>query len=492
MVSKIIQWIKSHLTLVICSTIGLASIVALVLGFILPDAQASLTSTKSVYDALHGVAAKAANERVIEDARTKQGEIRRSVQRFLADAAKAAPRVLLNADVFPEVKEPFAPAVFKDRCEQRRKQFLAVLKAQDCPSQSDIADYKAAMDKLEQKKKKERGETYTPGLPTGPGMAAAAPPSRGERMSGPSSLRMEGPGAGAGVALEAVMPANITPQEWVAKDSGAGASVKRATEVYCYAAETAFDPRSVLTDKYPAVELMWEAQLSMWIQEDIVTTLARINKDAADALPEENRWVAYLPVKHLLYIASTGYLPKTAAGEGAAKLGGAGFATDVSSPAAPAGIADLTFTKQGSTESVDTVQVAVGLVVDAGSLLKVIDEIKKAGFYTPTLVSYESLEYNSMLRGYIYGSSPVVRVRLELQYCILRDKLLVKKDEKSRDELKYVDLLPATIKAGTWQSTARGPAAGPQMGPGPMMGPSRMPGPRGGDRMMRPSREEGN
>ncbi|MCL2329858.1 MAG: hypothetical protein FWC56_00980, partial [Phycisphaerae bacterium] len=44
---------------------------------------------------------------------------------------------------------------------------------------------------------------------------------------------------------------------------------------------------------------------------------------------------------------------------------------------------------------------------------------------------------------YVYGSAPVVYVRIELEHCILRDSLKI-------GDKKYIDLMPAAIKAGSY------------------------------------------
>ncbi len=440
--AKIIAWIKSHLTLVICSSLGVVSIVVLVLGYIMPTAQADLQADLQVYTNLQGVAGKAANERVVEDLRKQEQEVRRSVQKFLAEATKTNPHSLLNNDIFPEVREPFAPNVFREKCDQKRRELLAMLNAKDKPSQQDIDDYNTELLKAEQKKNLREGRA--------PVMLNA--PAFSPRGSSPAL------GSRSTVGLD-----KLTPEELVKQDAHSGASVKRAHEIYCYASNESLDPRNQITDRSAPVELMWESQLSLWIQEDIIRALARLNNDAAKALPEADRWVGNMPVKHLVYITVGSYLPRS---QGMGQSSGGAPAVDVSSPAPPPAAADAVFTERGASEQREVVHLAIGLVIDAAELVRVTDEISRIGFYTPLSVSYEAVDPNPYFQDYVYGSGPVIRVRLEYEYCILPQKFEV-------DKKKLVDIMPADIKSGTYISDSNRSGGNMQQGGGmPVFRPS--------------------
>ncbi|MBI4581904.1 MAG: hypothetical protein HY718_19560 [Planctomycetes bacterium] len=445
--SKIITWVKSHLTLVVCSSLGLVSVALLVLGMILPDSQALLESDRQVYSNLQGAAAKVANERVIEEVRRQQSDIRRNVERFLARAARTSPHALLRSDVFPAPKERMAPNFCVEDADKKRKELLALLNAKDRPQARDIEEYREEMLRLEQKRQRESG--MVPGAsPTGksalPGVPVVPAPSLG---------LIHGTDAGGG-APSAENLENLTPEELVRRDPTAGASLKRAHEIHCYAAIEALDARNQIAAKDPPVELMWESQVSLWIQEDIIQALARLNNEVAAQLPEEERWVGNLPIKHLLYIAVGPYLAKLQ-DSGVIGLGGGGGTTiEVGSPTPPVNSHSAAFTQRQASEALDVIYLSVGLVIDANYLLRVIDEIGKTGFYTCLSTSYEATASDPLLRDFVYGSGPLLRVRLELEHCILRNTLTVRKDDKSSEQLKYIDLMPASIKAGTYLSDA--------------------------------------
>jgi hypothetical protein len=459
---KAIQWIKSNLVMVICGSLAVLSIAGLALGMILPDAQTRLDADKSVYSNLQTL--RAANERGIEDLRREQNAMRLKVQRYLTDAGKTNTHTMLKfasgkdaSLLFPTIRpdEPMATREFSDACEAKRKEMLTWLKADDRPDEAYIKEYKDAMDKARQKERLERGESPAAGL-MGAGGAGGFAAARPATPAGGFGAAGGGYGAAGGIggASLGTTPDNMTPEEWVKNNDRAGASVKRAHEVFCYGRPEVLDYRNQVQvgTRYAPVEALWLAQVSLWIQEDIVQSLARLNSEVAGQLSEEDRWVANLPVKHLLYISIGDFQSKTPVPANEVRgtaLNATGAATDVTKADAPG--AGATFIKPPSnTEGLDLTRVAVGLVIDANYLLRVIDEISKSGFYTPILVHYEAVEPNPTFQDYIYGSAPTIRVRLEFEHCILRDKMVVRKDEKSKEELKYAALIPETIKNGTY------------------------------------------
>lgn len=442
--TRIIQWIKLNLTLVICGTLAAVSILLIALGMFLPEAQAKLDTDRSVYDGLQSVRTKAANERVIEDIRRKQNEIRRNVQAFLTSAARTTPRTLLHANVFPQARERHNARQFKEACDRKRVELLAMLNAKDRPDEIDISDFRERIQRALQREAEQEGKlgTFLPG-----GMNPSVPGAgRGARDTGGWSAR-----GGA-----ATIPEDVTPEEWIKQDAEAGASVERCHEIHMYANEDAFDPLCRISDDYPSADVMWAAQTSLWIQEDIIQVLARLNNEVADQLPEEERYVANLPIKHLLYIALSDPLAPGGEMYSRRQVSRPGVsASGLEEPVAPSSTPSFTTRQVGDT--LDVINVAVGLVIDANHLLKVIDEIGNSGFYTPLLVSYEAVPYDPNLRGYIYGPASVIRVRLEFEHCILRDKLTI-------GDKQYVELMPESIKSGAWPTRSGGGGMSPRRG----------------------------
>ena len=62
----------------------------------------------------------------------------------------------------------------------------------------------------------------------------------------------------------------------------------------------------------------------------------------------------------------------------------------------------------------------------------VLNAICEAGFYTPLMVTYEAVPQGELPIGYIYGSAPILAVRLEFEGSFLRNK--------------YAEWMPESIK----------------------------------------------
>jgi len=272
----------------------------------------------------------------------------------------------------------------------------------------------------------------------------------------------------------------MTLEEMVDEIPDCRAAVDRAREIYCYANEkTSFDQRpSVENVEKPTVEDMWYAQVSLWVQQDIVKALAELNnRVAADITAKggEAPYVGNLPVKHLQRFVVTGYLPPAAAGGAAAGApppgprGGPGGAGGGGMGPGEA------FANTASADTIDVVHFTVELVVEARKLPAVIAEICKVGFYTPLLVNIQEQPASPIPAGYVYGPAPTVQVRLVFEGGFLRSN--------------YADLIPKKVKDDIPTGLAFQGGSG-QQGGGGMFQPGRggpmMGGPEGPGRRMPP------
>ncbi|MCL2329825.1 MAG: hypothetical protein FWC56_00815, partial [Phycisphaerae bacterium] len=231
MVSKIITWIKANLMLVICGSLSLLSITAIVLGMVLPDIQQRLDADKSVYSSLETAGSKAANEHGIEELRSKQAEQQRDLKRFLDSASsfKSSPKALLkwkNGDanmLFPQPvpNEPKASDYFLEAAVAQRREFLSKLNANDKPSESDIREYKEALEKIRQRERIERGESPTPKVGMSQPMGAGAGVGAGAKGGFGGNV----PGAGGVGGIGGASGAQ-------ASEERTGASIQQAHKTY--------------------------------------------------------------------------------------------------------------------------------------------------------------------------------------------------------------------------------------------------------------------
>lgn len=200
----------------------------------------------------------------------------------------------------------------------------------------------------------------------------------------------------------------LTREEALRKMPEVVASLERAKSIYMYAEENSLarHPLIFQTDP-PTVDQIWQAQVSLWIQEDVVTVLARVNEAEAARLTKAGRadkaCVAYLPIKHLVRLSI------------APRLGhGGGMNTQAADFAA-------SFTNRKNTNAMFVVPLQLEVIMDDRAIPALLHELTRVNFYTPVGFSYERLPPDLTQRGYIYGPQPVVTLKLDFEGCFFRE-----------------------------------------------------------------------
>jgi hypothetical protein len=399
--NAILDWIKTHLTVVVCSTLGLVSVAMLILGVLDKDVSAKMTPDARLHQDLMRM--RPPNETMIEEAKRELRKNRTLFEEAVRQLEKRSDRTPLLADAFP-VMSSTARFDFGGAYEKKQRQLLGLLRALDRPSNEEIEKEQKYLDTAEDLAETERG-LGSGGRQRTVGRGFGRPPS------GP-----QGPRGGEGETLS----------ERCETDAELRVSIRRAREIYCYGTPDSLDNRGKPSENEPPTQdFMWYAQMSLWLQEDVIRALAQLNENTAAAIQENGGepWVGNLPVKHLRQIAVGDYVPQAAMGG----MQAAGQAPGGQKDLMPPGTGSMVFTGQGSTADVDVIQFGIDLVVEEAKLPAVIDAICGAGFYTPLLVNYEAVEPNLEMMGYIYGNDPVVNVQLQFEGCFMRsefDKLM--------------------------------------------------------------------
>lgn len=161
--------------------------------------------------------------------------------------------------------------------------------------------------------------------------------------------------------------------------------------------------RLVLASTPPTAVEIWQAQMSLWIQQDIVTAIARCNEKRARELiakdPEARPWVAYMPIKHI---------EKVSIGN---QLGGPGGGSNID------GNFKFATSMTGKTANNDmfVVPIQLQMVVEETALPAILEEFCNVGFYTPIGVQFYSVKPNPLQVNYVYGDAPVVKLQLDLE-----------------------------------------------------------------------------
>jgi hypothetical protein len=279
---------------------------------------------------------------------------------------------------------------------------LQRLKAKDAPTSDDISSYAMQLRRKEDKQKAE-DQLGTGGRATGGARALWNNPST------PLGGNRATPFGATGLAGDSL--AQRAQKEF---------PVLWARSIYCYAGKESLDARTEITEtnQTPTVDQMWYAQVSLWLQEQVIGALAKFNDEVAGGLPEEDRWVANLPVKHLVQIRMGNYVGSGPAG-GSGRRGASPGGDSAQGVALLTAEASSAFTGRGSQDDVHVVRFLIELVVDARDILRVIDAISKSGYCTPLSVKYVE-EIAEPTSHFVYGSAPTVRLTLVYEACFLR------------------------------------------------------------------------
>jgi hypothetical protein len=207
-------------------------------------------------------------------------------------------------------------------------------------------------------------------------------------------------------------------QEILKENARTMAADKVARGIRMYVADNALMRQSkVLSMDVPTEVEIWQAQMSLWIQQDIVAILTRFNDDRAEQLQKSGKadqlWVAYMPVKNFIALRID------------SKLGKGGGSN-------PPKVWPASFTGVKNDDKLFVVPLQLELVVEEASLIELLDRICAAGFYTPININYDAIKPNPLYEDYVYGEQPVIKITLTLEAYYFRSV--------------FEDWIPASLK----------------------------------------------
>ena len=193
-------------------------------------------------------------------------------------------------------------------------------------------------------------------------------------------------------------------------DATLRANVDRARHILCYAQTRSFHISPVIGGRRPSMEEIWHAQVGLWIQQDLVEAVARLNHEAAAAQSDREAHVQYSPVKRIIEVEILGYH-----GDGSTIP----FASIDDRRSRGFGEARLIFKPLGDGY-VDVVRFRVALIVDQRDLLEVVDRIVGENLYRCLNLSFQTPK-DERDAGYLYGSEPVVCAQLYIEAYFARE-----------------------------------------------------------------------
>jgi hypothetical protein len=383
------DFLKRHLFLILC---GVAAAGGIGLGATgmraMPKVRADLENAAGVYKNLESL--PPVNERMIEAEQKR-------IDAILDDRAKVVERAKqlyryqpLVAGVFPN-GGPQARIDFRTQYNEAMRALFDSLKAGGPATSADIERMK---DKIETERASERQF-----------------------------------GADAGDAGPLRTPAEVLTKAGAKQDATARAAIGAAQRIYCYAvnffedkppervASLEFTPAMKDTSTLQAPELAdcWRAQVTYWLQKDVVNAIVALNDEAAESTraAKADPWVGIMPVKEVISIRTAAdYVSPEGDFYTAAQPGGYGAAL------AP-GTAQSVFTGTASGDAYDVLQFTVKLIMDQRDLPSLVQRITNNTFHTLVRASYKAVPANKNMVGKIYGSEPVVNVVLDFETVML-------------------------------------------------------------------------
>ncbi len=414
----IVTVLKKHVFNIVCGVVAIGAIVMGVMGVgAMDDVKSELDQIASLYNQFGAQISRPVNNKTI-DAEKKRVE---TVKAMYEELLKEAHALNQYEPLPPPSGEQFFPEPtrdgklqFPDIYANAFIQMIDALKAGEPPSDIDIQ-------RMQEEMEDERRHQMS-----------ILDDSGSESSDLTDDLEIEPPHASGLITSQEAMQSAATR-----------AAIRRAREIQCYASREAFDERTeIYEDVTPNLADMWDAQVSLWIQQDIVASIARINEQSAEALKAdgERGWVATLPVKELISIRVSDYLPTERMGQRRSQAPSLAGDNPVLPPADP----ETVFTGSESESLYEVVQFTLKLVVDSRKLPTIIDELCKNRFHSLLNSQYvydrDKFE-NLAMEGRIYGSDPAVTAVLDfetiffgdLYRCMMPDEVLERIKQKCPD-----------------------------------------------------------
>ncbi|HPF37173.1 MAG TPA: hypothetical protein P5081_22380 [Phycisphaerae bacterium] len=371
------------------------------------DVMKKLRDIESLGNSVRGARANAANLTTIED-RRKQSEERNKAIDETVDSALAPqkfntfenrPRQLLIPDILPEIKRDSDKIDFKDKFRAAFAELNKRLNARDKPSS---VEYQRAIE------------------------------SSGEQISIADAVDVPwrpdtSPEEGSGPA---VATGPVTKAEALRTNVESAVSEEIARGIFVYVDSGALGPHEAAEEKTPLnADRIWQAHMTLWIAQDFAAAIAKLNDERAAELQAAGRgydaWVANMPVKRIRQLAIDDKL-------------GRGGSINVGMKANFA----LSFTSDKNDTQHFMVPMRLHLVVEEASVMKVLEAICRAGYYTPIRVDYRAVEPNTMQEDYIYGDDPVIEMVIDMEGYFFR----VAYEQWIPEELKKILSTPDAVE----------------------------------------------
>ncbi len=388
--------LRRHAFLIICSVVGLAGVGLAVTGLkAMPGVVQEMDKAASLYQELGNLQSRPVNQDSIDAQSERIERIRSDHQSVITKARAMYGYEPLVPGVFPN-GDTTAKFAFLRRYNVVMLELMDSLTWGGLPTEPDI-------NMMRERIEDEQARARPLGLDRG--VTASEPVFVGDEHT----------------------PAGVLTKAGARTDADARASMAAARQIHCYA--TPYDTKKVNavpslyfhpymedtgTLDAPEMEDIWWAQVTHWIQQDVVEAIVAVNDEAAGQIQGRNEdWVGVMPVKEIVSIrlAEDYILPDDAQFVGAAPEG---FLE-----ALPPGTPNTVFTKSVSDPSYEVMQFTLKLIMDQRDIPRLVDRICKGTFHTLLRVAYRAVPPNREMVGKIYGEEPTVMVVMDFETIML-------------------------------------------------------------------------
>jgi hypothetical protein len=394
-------FIKTHLISLVCGLAALIFIGIAAWGMTRDSVAEQMRARAAVQQKIKALKATARNQESINAEAQRGQRFQQEYEEVLAAAKEINQRPLIPVPhrVFPVAEGEYAAYFFAEKYREEVLKLPAVLHGGDLPSAAEIQEAANDIAELLAREAELLAEGGVQAPPIAAAPAAAAPTETTERGLVTAVLRGD-------------------PK----RDARTRANVTKARSIRCYvrtdpdAEDTSFHISPIWDAERmrPTPNEMWYAQVGLWIQQDIVAAIARLNDEAARQVGPEEAFVENMPVKRLVAVRLLGYWTE---------FGSVPFSIRTTSRSAIPLASSEAFTRRVSDDQFDVVRFTVVAVVDQRELLALIDAITRQNFYQLIEVSCEAISVMDAdyEQGYIYGAAPAVRATLHWEGYMARN-----------------------------------------------------------------------
>ena len=416
------QFLKAHWILLACGLVGLLAIGLLSLGMTRKNVVEEMNRRVSEASEIASLKSSPKNQEAI-DAEVERGKkFEEEYNSTVREAERINKREPLRTGVFPVPASDQVAYNFQELYEDKLYELPRALLAGGPPTPEEVQDEAERMQEARRRDDERKAPDEAPAV----GSTALPSPPPGAAPGPPLSPEASGAGKGSEAELRA--------------------SIRKARNIRMYAEMTAqhscfhISPIGQL-QRVPTAEEMWEAQVTLWVQQDVVNAIRKLDDEAAEQLPEKDRHVEFMPVKRLLEIRVFGY---TGAAGQLVRFNAAA-ATGTSSGAAPTRYRSPdyrpSFTGRKGDENFDVISFGLAAVIDQRDVLRLVDRITRENFYQLTSIQYDALPPGGGEGVYFYGSAPLVLATMNFEGYMARKA--------------YKEMMPAGVLRELSGSSAR-------------------------------------